>query len=240
MDFYRVLAEHYDDIFPLREPQRKFLRDYLQLEGLTSVLDVGCGTGTFALEISQRGVRVLGVDLSEEMIGICKRKAEERGSSASFAVADMRDLGPLQEEFHGIICLGNTLAHVSGEKELRQVLAQFREKGGHLVLQTVNYDRILAKRVKELPLIKTPALTFYRYYDYREDGNIDFSMQIEFPERSEIISGVNTLFPLPISILKQALRDTRWEITDIWGNYEKEPWSESAAATIIAARSTIA
>ncbi|AET68820.1 methyltransferase family protein [Desulfosporosinus orientis DSM 765] len=239
MDFYRALSEHYDEIFPLKEPQRKFLQDYLKKEKLTSVLDIGCGTGTFALEISQRGVQVLGIDLSKEMIEISKRKAEERKSSASFAVADMRDLSQIQEGFQGILCLGNTLAHVSGERELNQVLAQFRQKGTLLLLQTVNYDRILTNQVKELPVIKTPQLAFYRYYNYRGDGNIDFSMKIEFPNRSEIISGVNRLFPLTSSILKKSFQDNHWEIKDIWGTYDKTPWSESAEATIIAARRMI-
>lgn len=54
-------------------------------------------------------------------------------------------LTSINEKFHGVFCLGNTLAHVSGEIELKEVLTQFGKKGTHLLLQTVNYDRILAK-----------------------------------------------------------------------------------------------
>lgn len=236
MDFYRALSKHYDEIFPLKEPQKKFLHEYLYQETLTSILDIGCGTGTFALEISQKGVRVLGVDLSNEMIEISKKKAQERGVSSSFAIADMRDLSEIQEEFDGILCLGNTLAHVSGETELNQVLAQFWEKGTHLLLQTVNYDRIMANQVKELPTIKTSHLTFYRFYTYRSDGKIDFSMKIEFPDTKQVISGVNILFPVTSATLKNALSETGWEVSGLWGNYDKTPWTEDSPATILAAR----
>jgi len=84
MDFYRALSKHYDEIFSLKGPQKTFLQDYINQTALSSVLDIGCGTGTFALEASRTGVRVLGVDLSDEMIEISKRKAIQMGSSSSF------------------------------------------------------------------------------------------------------------------------------------------------------------
>ncbi|HBV86949.1 MAG TPA: class I SAM-dependent methyltransferase [Desulfosporosinus sp.] len=236
MDFYRALSEHYDEIFPLKAPQKKFLHDYLEQEKLTSILDIGCGTGTFALEMCRTGVRVLGVDLSDEMIEISKKKGEELGSCCSFATADMRDLSDIPGEFGGIVCLGNTLAHVSGETELNQVLAQFGQKGTHLLLQTVNYDRILANQVRELPTIKTSHLAFYRFYNYRSDGKLDFSMKIEFPDTSQAISGVNILFPVTSIHLKKALQETGWEVSGLWGNFEKAPWTENSPATIVAAR----
>ncbi|HEY8909177.1 MAG TPA: methyltransferase domain-containing protein [Desulfosporosinus sp.] len=236
MDFYRALAEYYDEIFPLKGSQKQFLHDYLSQEALTSVLDIGCGTGTFALELSQTGIRVLGVDLSEEMVEISNQKAHATGSTASFSVADMNDLGSIKERFDGVFCLGNTLAHVSGESELKRVLAQFREKGTHLLLQIVNYDRIIAKQVKELPVIKTEHLIFYRFYTHRPDGKLDFSMKIEFPDTREDVSGVNLLFPITSSILKEALQETGWEVSGLWGNFDKEPWTVDSPATILSAK----
>lgn len=236
MDFYRALSKHYDEIFPLKAPQKTFLQDFLKQNSLTSVLDIGCGTGTFAIEISQAGVRVLGVDLSDEMIQISIKKAQEVGSTASFSLADMRDLSGIDEEFGGIFCLGNTLAHVSGEIELKEVLTQFGGKGTHLLLQTVNYDRILAKQVKELPIIKTSHLTFYRHYTYRSDGLLDFTMKIEFSDTKQVVSGINLLFPIKGASLKSALLETGWEVCGQWGNFDKDVWTEDSPATVIAAK----
>ncbi len=235
MDFYRALSEHYDEIFPLRKPQKTFLHEYLKQESLTSVLDIGCGTGTFALEISQAEVRVHGVDLSDEMVEISKKKAQEIGSTATFSLEDMRDLSNINEKFDGVLCLGNTLAHVSGETELITVLSQFGEKGTHLLVQTVNYDRILAKQVKELPIIKTSNLTFYRNYAYRVDGLIEFTMKIEFPDTSQGVSGINLLFPIKCEDLKKALQKTGWEVSGLWGSFDKDMWTEDSPATVLAA-----
>jgi len=236
MDFYRVLSDYYDEIFPLKGPQKTFLQDYIRRESLTSVLDIGCGTGTFALETSNTGVRVLGVDLSEEMVEISNKKAKEIGSTASFSLADMRDLTRINEEFDGVFCLGNTLAHVSGDIELKEVLTQFGKKGTHLLLQTVNYDRILAKQVKELPMIKTAHLTFYRHYTFRPDGLLDFNMKIEFMDSREVVSGTNLLYPIKVDRLKKTLLETGWEVSGQWGNFDKDAWTEESPATVLAAR----
>ncbi|MDR3602552.1 MAG: class I SAM-dependent methyltransferase [Desulfosporosinus sp.] len=236
MDFYRALSEYYDEIFPLKGAQKTFLHAYLKQESLRSILDIGCGTGTFALELSQTGIRVLGVDLSEEMLEISRKKAQATASTASFSSVDMRDLRSITELFDGVICIGNTLAHVSGEIELKQVLTQFREKGTHLLVQIVNYDRILAKQVKELPIIKTSHLIFSRFYTHRPDGKLDFSMKIEFPDTRQAVSGSNLLFPIKCELLKTALLETGWEVSGLWGNFEKEPWTEDSPATVLKAK----
>ncbi|MBI4505187.1 MAG: methyltransferase domain-containing protein [Chloroflexi bacterium] len=45
-----------------------------------SVLDVGCGSGRYAIALAERGaVHVLGVDLAEQMLGIAARLAQQRG-----------------------------------------------------------------------------------------------------------------------------------------------------------------
>lgn len=43
------------------------------------VLDLGCGTGEDALHLARRGVRVLAVDASEEMVAAARRKVDAAG-----------------------------------------------------------------------------------------------------------------------------------------------------------------
>ena len=45
------------------------------------VIDLGCGTGTFAIKAALKGVEVYGYDISEVAIKIAKIKAEEAGVS---------------------------------------------------------------------------------------------------------------------------------------------------------------
>lgn len=68
------LAEIYD----LLEPERPDLEPYLAMAeefGARQVLDVGCGTGTFACMLAERGINVTGVDPADASLEVARRKA---------------------------------------------------------------------------------------------------------------------------------------------------------------------
>lgn len=52
------------------------------------VLDLATGTGDVALELAARGAMVTATDLSEEMLGLARKKAEARGLEVDFARGD--------------------------------------------------------------------------------------------------------------------------------------------------------
>lgn len=69
----RRLAEIYDPM----DPDRSDLDAYAAIVdefGATSVLDVGCGTGTFGCLLAARGIEVTGVDPAEASIEVARRK----------------------------------------------------------------------------------------------------------------------------------------------------------------------
>jgi cyclopropane fatty-acyl-phospholipid synthase-like methyltransferase len=91
-------------------PQPAFVR--LADGGLLSgrVLDAGCGTGEHALLAAARGTDALGVDVSPRAIEQARRKADERGLTVRFEVADALSLGELGLTFDTVIDSG--LFHV--------------------------------------------------------------------------------------------------------------------------------
>ena len=77
-EFFASSAERYDELRPLRESWwRRF--DVLVEEGDLRgrrVLDVGCGTGALTTALAERvAARVWGVEPSEEMIAVARRRA---------------------------------------------------------------------------------------------------------------------------------------------------------------------
>ena len=79
---YRSFAPIYDDNPRVPEGLRKLAVDRLELRPGETVLDVGCGTGR-SFELLEPYVgpegRIIGVDLSPEMLEVARRKAETNG-----------------------------------------------------------------------------------------------------------------------------------------------------------------
>jgi len=68
------------------------------------ILDVGCGTGRHAIELTKRGYSVTGIDLSKSQLVRARQKAEASGLNIPFLHQDARDL-PYEEEFDVAIML---------------------------------------------------------------------------------------------------------------------------------------
>ena len=62
------------------------------------ILDVGCGTGRHAIELTRRGYQVTGIDLSETQLGVAREKAAKAGLKIDFIRCDARDM-PFEDEF---------------------------------------------------------------------------------------------------------------------------------------------
>ena len=100
-----------------------------------SVLDAGCGTGDNALFFASRGHKVTGIDFLEEPIRRARRKATERGLTATFLVMDALALKDLPEVFDSVIDSG--LFHVFSDEDRRRYvggLASVLRPGGRLFL----------------------------------------------------------------------------------------------------------
>jgi cyclopropane fatty-acyl-phospholipid synthase-like methyltransferase len=90
------------------KPQKAFIDVADRISG--SVLDAGCGTGDTALFLAGRGNKVTGIDFLEEPIKRAKRKAGEKGLSATFLVKDCLTLKDWNERFDNVVDSG--LFHV--------------------------------------------------------------------------------------------------------------------------------
>lgn len=62
-------------------------------------LELGCGTGTNSVWLTQQGFEVTGVDLAPLAIEQAERRAREAGVRAKFVVADVLDLPDLNGPF---------------------------------------------------------------------------------------------------------------------------------------------
>lgn len=81
-----------------------FIEKELSFNKSLRILDVGCGTGRHAIELSKRGYHVTGVDLSESQLQKAREKAGRENLQIDFQRHDARSL-PFREEFDAAIMI---------------------------------------------------------------------------------------------------------------------------------------
>ena len=88
MNAYKALAASYDSLTLDVDYDGvvEFYEVLLQREGLSprSVVDLACGTGSLTVRLAQKGYKVMGVDLSEDMLTVASQKAWDMGLQIPF------------------------------------------------------------------------------------------------------------------------------------------------------------
>ena len=104
------------------------------------LLEYGCGTGGFALHLSQLGARVSGIDISSEGVRLAKEKASRLGQSdASFYVMNAEELGFSDSSFD-TVCGSGILHHLRIPAAMSEVCRVLRPKGRAVFFEPLGHN----------------------------------------------------------------------------------------------------
>jgi SAM-dependent methyltransferase len=95
------------------ESQEQVIASFLDPIGGRHILDVGTGTGRAAIALTRRGAIVTGVDASNEMLAVARRRAADAGASVTFGHGDAHHLPFEDGSFDAVTCL-RVLMHTPG------------------------------------------------------------------------------------------------------------------------------
>src|SRR5947209_4160000 len=93
---------------------------------VTSILDLGCGTGGHAVELARRGHVVAGVDRSPEMLRRAEAKAAAAGLSITWSCADVRDFH-FDQRFDAAISMFSVLGYLTSNDDLHRCFRRVRD-----------------------------------------------------------------------------------------------------------------
>ena len=243
MDFYESISAYYDHIFPVDAQAVRFLA--ARARAGSRVLDLACGTGGHAVELARLGHRVTGVDLDAAMIRLAQAKAAAGKGGPDFRVLDMREAGKSLPAGYGLVyCIGNSLVHLESEQAIGGALAGWRgllERGGNLVVQILNYDRIVARHVVELPTLvsEDPPLRFMRRYDHSAgDRVVQFrtELTVREPGGERTVTNTVPLWILRREALERLAGRAGFRHLEVYGGFGGEPLGPDSLPLILCAR----
>jgi SAM-dependent methyltransferase len=140
-DFLRAQSKLTDEHIAA---EADFIEESLGVQRGARVLDLGCGTGLHAIELTRRGYHVTGYDLSLAMLARAAEEAQERNMTINFVHGDMREMA-YEEAFDGIYSWSTSFGYFDEEKNA-QVIGKVQKalkKGGQFLLDVVNRDYLM-------------------------------------------------------------------------------------------------
>ncbi len=101
---YGLVARDWAEFQTEGGPEAAFYRQLIEVSGQPA-LDLGCGSGRLLLPYLQAGLDVDGCDYSEDMLAVCRERAESEGLAPRLYAQPMHELD-LPRRYRTILCCG--------------------------------------------------------------------------------------------------------------------------------------
>jgi len=242
MRFYEDLADDYDLMTSFDErlgTVRETIGLLVEQYGIRSAVDAGCGSGLHTIIMAQLGIRAVGADRSRALLARAKENAKKLETAPEFVLSSFEELREkLEGEFDAVFCLGNSLPHVLNQDELDRSIKAFFDllkPGGMAIVETLNYDRILAEKERLVGVRRVGDKLFVRFYDFLDD-RIQFNVLRAVLREDESSSTLHstTLYPYRLQEIGEALRRAGFCHIDFFGSLTLAPYDEKTSTNLVA------
>jgi arsenite methyltransferase len=134
--FWNDLAEKYAAQpvanVPAFERKKAIMRDHLRLD--SSVLEVGCGTGSLALDMARHAGHIHGLDISAEMLRIADQKRQTQGvTNVTFRQGTLDAAPPFPRKSFDSVWAHSILHLVPDRRSVLRTSFDLLEPGGSLI-----------------------------------------------------------------------------------------------------------
>ena len=132
---YSEFADVYDILMKDAKYKKRtaYLWKLFKTHGKTPklLLDLACGTGEFSCAFAMKGVEVIGVDMSEDMLAVAREKTADNGLDILYLCQKAEELD-LYGTVDGAICCLDSLNHITDINKLSKAVKRvslFMEEG---------------------------------------------------------------------------------------------------------------
>ena len=150
MDAYHNLAVSYDRLTNDVDYASTvdFYYEILKQEGLKprTAVDLACGTGSVTAILAKKGLRVIGVDLSEEMLTVASQKAMDLENQPMFLCQNLRDLY-LPRAVDLAVCALDSLDYITDPADCKEAIRRvfkYLNPGGIFIFDVNTPEKLRA------------------------------------------------------------------------------------------------
>ncbi len=149
-DYMKIKGDYYEEAHGKNAPKaqsffyntrEEYFIEFMNLSGSEKIIDIGCGSGTFTMELAKKypKTKIIGIDISQAVIGFAKKKAKKEGiKNVDFLVSPINKL-PKQASNSDVAIVSHLIEHIKKPKEALMEVKKMLKKGGRLFLTTPNY-----------------------------------------------------------------------------------------------------
>jgi len=168
VEYFDKIAPRYDEWYKTKvgryvdKTEKRLVFSMIKTKS-GKALDLGCGTGNYTLELYKRGFEVVGVDVSEEMLKIARKKLP----NVKFIRADAYSL-PFEDNTFDLVLSITMFEFIHKPEKALGEIYRVLKPGGEAIIGTMNGRSLwfLFKRLKSL-FVET-AYRYARFYTPRE------------------------------------------------------------------------
>jgi 2-polyprenyl-6-hydroxyphenyl methylase/3-demethylubiquinone-9 3-methyltransferase len=111
-----------------------------RLAGLAGkiTLDIGCGGGILSESLAQHGASVIGIDLSENALGVARLHLLESGNTVNYRLLSAEELAQQMPGAFDVVTCMEMLEHVPDPASIVAACSALVKLGGHVFFATLN------------------------------------------------------------------------------------------------------
>lgn len=247
MEAYSSFAQVYDlfmDNVPYEE-WSTYLIGLLKEHGVEDglVLDLGCGTGKMTRLLEKAGYDMVGIDYSEEMLGIAREQQfEDADSSILYLLQDMREL-ELDGTVRAVVSICDSMNYILEDEELEQVFRavnRYLDPKGMFIfdLNTLYKYRDLLGETTISENREEGSFIWDNYFDEEEMVN-EYDLTLFIREKGDLYRKYEEAHfqrAYTLERVKELLEKAGMEFVAAYDAFTKEPVKENSERIYVIAR----
>lgn len=199
------------------EQHIKLILDNVETFAGYRVLDMACGAGRHSILLAKKGLIVTAVDLSDNLLSIAKKTADEENLKIEFVKSDIREFST-NLDFDLVVNLFTSFGYFESDEENYSVLQKaydFTLPGGYFVLDFFNSSYLTNNLIK----FSEEKLDDAIIHQHREIKNNRINKKIVITKNGQIKSFLESVRMFTKDELEYSLTKIGFDIHKTFGDF---------------------